>query len=291
MSNILLLHGGVGIENSLVDNANRKLDSIAHSVIMGSDPLDAAVKAVVIMEDDPDFNAGTGSVMRIDGSIQMDASVAIPGRFGSVLAIESVKNPVLVARDVMELTPHTMLAGDGAVKFARMLGYHEHNPSTEKARNRLKTALDSLNDPKSESHSKYSKLMSRTDFATFLKDSCDTVGAVSRINDRFAAAVSTGGASPMLRGRIGDSPIFGSGIYVGEKGAVVATGIGEDISRRLLCFRIHEKIGTKPLQEIMEEEVGFFKGVIAGVIAVSADEHGYFANKGMGIGLKIENMD
>ena len=72
---------------------------------------------------------------------------------------------------------------------------------------------------------------------------------------------------------------------------LVATGIGEDISRRLLCFRIHEKIGTKPLHEIMEEEVGFFKGVIAGVIAVSADEHGYFANKGMGIGLKIENTD
>jgi isoaspartyl peptidase/L-asparaginase-like protein (Ntn-hydrolase superfamily) len=290
MQNILLLHGGVGIDNSMVDSANKKLNSIAGSVKLGSDPLDAAVNAVVIMENDPDFNAGTGSVMRIDGSIQMDASVAIPGRFGSVLAIESVKNPVLVARDVMELTPHTMLAGDGAVKFARLLGFKEYDPSTDKARNRLKTALNSINDPNGESYSKYSKLMKKTDFSRFLSDSCDTVGSVARIDGRFAAAVSTGGASPMLRGRIGDSPIFGAGIYVGEKGAVVATGIGEDISRRLLCFRIHEKIGTKPLQKIMEEEIGFFKDVIAGVIAVSANEHGYFANKDMGIGLKLEKQ-
>lgn len=289
MRNILLLHGGVGIDNSLVDSANRKLNSIANSVKFGTDPLDAAVNAVVIMENDPDFNAGTGSVMRIDGSIQMDASVAVPGRFGSVLAIESVKNPVLVARDVMNLTPHTMLAGDGAVKFARLLGYEEYDPSTERAKTRLKTALNSINDPNGEGYSKYSKLMKKTDFSKFLSDSCDTVGSVARIDGKFAAAVSTGGASPMLRGRIGDSPIFGAGIYAGEKGAVVATGIGEDISRRLLCFRIHEKIGTRPLESIMEEEIGFFKGVIAGVIAVSADEYGSFANKGMGIGLKVEN--
>jgi L-asparaginase/beta-aspartyl-peptidase (threonine type) len=218
----------------------------------------------------------------------MDASVAIPGKFGAVLAIESVRNPVMVARDVMEMTPHTKLAGDGAVKFARLLGYEEYDPSTDRARNRLKVALKNLKTPGSDSYAKYSKLMEKTDFNDFMKDSCDTVGAVARIDGKFAAAVSTGGASPMLRGRIGDSPVFGSGIYAGDKGAVVATGIGEEISKRLLCFRIHEKIGTKPLHDVMKEEISFFKNVIAGVIAVSADEYGYFANKGMGTGLKLE---
>lgn len=288
MTNVLIIHGGVGIDDNLVDAANIKLNSFASSVKLKGNPLDSAIEAVRMMEDDPEFNAGTGSVMRIDGSIQMDASVAIPGKFGSVLAIESVRNPVMVARDVMEMTPHTMLAGDGAVKFARLLGYEEYDPSTDRARNRLKVALENLKTPGSDSYAKYSKLMEKTDFNDFMKDSCDTVGAVARIDGKFAAAVSTGGASPMLRGRIGDSPVFGSGIYVGDKGAVVATGIGEEISKRLLCFRIHEKIGTKPLHDVMKEEISFFKNVIAGVIAVSADEYGYFANKGMGTGLKLE---
>ncbi|MEM0140276.1 MAG: isoaspartyl peptidase/L-asparaginase [Ferroplasma sp.] len=288
MTDLLLLHGGVGIDNSLVDATNIKLNSFASSIKLKGNPLNSAIEAVRMMEDDPEFNAGTGSVMRLDGSIQMDASVAVPGKFGSVLAIESVRNPVLVAKDVMELTPHTMLAGDGAVKFARALGYEEFDPSTDKARNRLKKALENLKAPDGESYKKYSNLMKKTNFDDFLKDSCDTVGAVARVDGKFAAAVSTGGASPMLRGRIGDSPIFGAGIYVGEKGAVVATGIGEEISKRLLCFRIHEKIGAKPLYDILMEEVSFFKDSVAGVIAVSADEHGFFANKGMATGLKIE---
>ncbi len=288
MANVLLMHGGVGIEESLVDAANIKLNSYASSLELKGNPLDSAIAAVKIMEDDQDFNAGTGSVMRIDGSIQMDASVAIPGDFGSVLAIESVRNPVLVARDVMELTPHKMLAGDGAVKFARLLGYKEYNPVTDRSRSRLRAALENLKTPGNDSYAKYSKLMGKTDFNDFMKDSCDTVGAVARIDGKFAAAVSTGGASPMLRGRIGDSPIFGAGIYVGDRGAVVATGIGEEISKRLLCFRIHEKIGTEPLHDIMKEEISFFKNVIAGVIAVSSDEYGYFANKGMGTGLKLK---
>lgn len=288
MANVLLMHGGVGIEESLVDAANIKLNSYASSLELKGNPLDSAIAAVKIMEDDQDFNAGTGSVMRIDGSIQMDASVAIPGDFGSVLAIESVRNPVLVARDVMELTPHKMLAGDGAVKFARLLGYKEYNPVTDRSRSRLRAALENLKTPGNDSYAKYSKLMGKTDFNDFMRDSCDTVGAVARIDGKFAAAVSTGGASPMLRGRIGDSPIFGAGIYVGDRGAVVATGIGEEISKRLLCFRIHEKIGTEPLHDIMKEEISFFKNVIAGVIAVSSDEYGYFANKGMGTGLKLK---
>ena len=265
MKNQIVIHGGANSPSTL----NEKLQNILDNLDVNGSSLDLAVKSVVMMEDDPTFNAGTGSVPRIDGSIQMDAAVMSDSGFGSVMCIENVKHPVMVARDVMEKSPHIMLAGEGAVEFARKLGYEYYNPETEKSRemmDKLKASIKNNTLPEK--------------FKFMVKSSSDTVGAVARIDDKFAAAVSTGGAFPMLRGRVGDSPIIGAGIYQGEKGAVVATGIGEDIAKDLLSFRIYQQIGTDDLNEIVKKEIDKFK-VSVGIIAISDNEYSVYANTDM----------
>ncbi|WP_188680376.1 isoaspartyl peptidase/L-asparaginase [Thermogymnomonas acidicola] len=268
MSNTIVLHGGAGSSNQF----SERLKAYAKRSLNGKSALDCVISAVVQMEDDQDFNAGTGSVMRVDGSIQMDAAVMIPGRFGAVAAIERVKNPVLVARDVMERTPHLILSGDGAVRFARAMGHRDYDPSTEKARERYRAMMSALEGKKTGEDEKYSVMREVLRSMPELLSTTDTVGAVARVNGEFAAAVSTGGASPMLRGRIGDSPIPGAGIYCGEKGAVVATGIGEEILKRVLCYRVYSRIGAKRLEDIVREEIAAFGNVSVGLIAVSEDE-------------------
>ncbi len=265
MKNQVVIHGGAGSPSTL----NTKLQKILSGLEFNNSALDMAIKPVVMMEDDPIFNAGTGSVPRIDGSIQMDAAVMAESGFGSVICIENVKNPVMVAKDVMEKSPHIMLSGDGAVEFARKVGHVYYNPETEKSRKMMEKLTELINNNTLEEK-----------FRFMVKSSDDTVGAVARINGKFAAAVSTGGSFPMLRGRVGDSPVIGAGIYQGEKGAVVATGIGEYIARDLLSFRIYREIGTGSLNEIVQREVSKFK-VSVGIIAISDDEYSVYSNTDM----------
>lgn len=283
MNNVLLLHGGVGSDISFSEVLNKYASEGSEEI----SPLDNVVKSVVIMEDDSTFNAGTGSYQRIDGSIQMDAAVMIPNKIGAVIAIEKVRNPVLVARDVMAKSPHIMLSGDGAVKFARSMKYPEYDPNTEKAIKQREKVLNQLHDSEANLPEKFLTFKKYVNISEFIQGSTDTVGAVSRINGEFAAAVSTGGSTPMLRGRVGDSPIIGAGIYVGDEGAIVATGIGEEITKRLLSYRVYSRIGEKPLYELLKEEVDYFdKNIPIGLIAVDRDEHASYANKSMAVGVK-----
>ena len=283
MENILLCHGGVGSKNRSLPDMN----GIAKNG-WNQDPLTSVVNAIVIMEDDPNFNAGTGSVIRIDGSIQMDAAVSTPGRFGSVIGIEMVKNPVIVAKDVMEKTPHVMLAGSGAIDFARRCGHKPYDPKTPRSIEAYKKMIEGIKENMTENE-KYIEFKKLID-SGLIEEPHDTVGAVARINGKFAAAVSTGGASPMMRGRVGDVPVPGAGIYCGDQGAVVATGIGEDIAKRVLCYRIYSKIGSMPLKTILEKEIGYFGETLAGVIAVSRNEMAYFSNGSMGTDLYAEKI-
>ena len=271
---VLLLHGGLSKREELQRNVER----YASIAINEGSPLDAVVKAVTLMEDDPLYNAGTGSNMRIDGSIQMDAAVMVPDNFGAVINIENVKNPVLVARDVMLKSPHLILSGDGALQFARKMGYPPYDPSTERAREKLAKTREKLRSGEIPSyhHPEF--------FREFLGD---TVGAVANFDGKFAAAVSTGGTSLTLRGRVGDSPIPGAGIYCGEKGAVVATGIGEEIIRRALSMRIYMEIGKRPLEEICSDAIADFGDIPVGVIAVSREEYCAYANLVMPHAVKI----
>src|SRR5688572_25382391 len=118
-----IAHGGVGSPPERADGPRAAVDAALAVLERGGHPLDAAVAGVVVMENDPRFNAGTGSKVRLDGkTVQMDAAVMdSSGRYGAVAVIEDVKNPVLVARAVAE-TPHRLIAGDGAQRFARALG-------------------------------------------------------------------------------------------------------------------------------------------------------------------------
>jgi L-asparaginase / beta-aspartyl-peptidase len=243
-----LAHGGVGSDPHAADGCRAAVDAALLTLRQTGDPVAAAVAGVVILEDDPRFNAGTGSVVRLDGSIQMDASVmSSDGRFGAIAGIEQVKNPVLVAQAVRG-TPHLLLAGDGATRFARTLGHAPHDPSTPErvaAMEQLKARLGDA-DPTLPAFWRGDEWRERWNYALspeaiglprarFLRGS-DTVGMVVRAPDgRFAAALSTGGTSVMLRGRVGDVPLLGAGLYACPHGAAAATGTGERITEVLLA--------------------------------------------------------
>lgn len=281
MSDVVLLHGGAGSDQSYTEIL-RKYAAEAFSSRRGN-AAEMAIESVRLMEDNPGFNAGTGSVKRIDGSIQMDAAVMVPGAIGSVSAIERVRNPILVAHEVMRNTPHVMLTGDGAVSFARAMGFEDYDPTTERTENIWRKTVDFFNGKEVDLPERYA------DYYRFAKifgfpQPKDTVGAVARVNGKFAATVSTGGSSPMMRGRVGDSPLPGAGLYAGENGAVVATGIGEEIIRRMLCYDIYREIGSAPLGRILEEKIKPFGNILAGVIAVSDTEFASFANSSMATG-------
>ncbi len=277
MSGTIVLHGGAGSDNSF----SSLLKIFADKAIKEKDAVSAVVEAVSLMEDDNQFNAGTGSVQRIDGTIQMDAALMTEDGLGSVINIEKVRNPVKVARAVMENSPHLIMSGDGALSFARALGFEEYDPNTERAEQLRRTIMEKLFSNSGEVDERYANFLKVRNLKELSHYSTDTVGAVACIDGKFAAAVSTGGAVPMLRGRVGDSPIPGSGIFVGNKGAVVATGIGEEIIRKTLCFRVYERIGSEDLDFILQDEIEKFGGTSVGIIAIDEEQEARKSNRDM----------
>jgi isoaspartyl peptidase/L-asparaginase-like protein (Ntn-hydrolase superfamily) len=233
-----IAHGGVGSAPAWADGCRAAVDAALKVLEAGGDPVDAAVAGVVVLEDDPRFNAGTGSAVRLDGkSVQMDASVMrSDGRFGAVAGVERVKNPVKVARAVMD-TPHLLLQGDGATRFARTLGMPDFDPTTPDRLARLheqqRALLGGDVPPEWRGFDWRAHWNSAEPVPAELRVDAgahDTVGVAVRASDgRFGVALSTGGLSLALRGRVGDVPILGAGLYAGPSGAAAATGIGERI--------------------------------------------------------------
>ncbi|HEX7879532.1 MAG TPA: isoaspartyl peptidase/L-asparaginase [Candidatus Eisenbacteria bacterium] len=262
MKPMILTHGGAGAPADLVDGPEAAARAAMALLLAEGDPLEAAIEAARVLEDDPRFNAGTGSNLRLDGArIQMDASLmSDDGRFGAVLALERTKNPILVARAVMD-TPHLMIAGEGAINLARRLGFPDYDPTTPRARQKYERwRLESPNVP----HDRW---------RNFPEDvrAHDTIGAVVRGRDgRFAVSCSTGGTTMMLLGRVGDSPIPGAGLYAGPAGAVTATGEGEEIIRRLLSLRVYERMarGESCAEAGAAELAAVPKEIAVGLIAV-----------------------
>ncbi len=261
MQPILLTHCGAGSDCSVQDAADAAGRKGMEVLRRGGRAADAVVEAVVVLEDDPRLNAGTGSRMRTDGRIQMDAAL-MDSRLdaGAVAAIERVKNPILVARDVLR-TPHILLVGPDALAFARSRGHADYDPATPESRKRLEASLRLIRAGRVPPYyRKFNQL-----------DLHGTVGAVARDRrGRFAAGVSTGGTSFMLPGRVGDSPILGAGIYAGPAGAVCATGIGEEIMKRVLSKYVYDamRAGRSP-QKAAEEGVALMpRRVSVGLIVV-----------------------
>jgi beta-aspartyl-peptidase (threonine type) len=218
----------------------------------GGSALDAVCATVVILEDNPIFNAGTGAVLNFDGFCELDASVmeSRESRIGAVAALQRVRNPVLVARKVMEETDHVMLAGEGAQRFARVMGFGDHDPVTPARRADWADKRKRVD----EVLGKHGLRMRR-----FLKDHPEyaggTVGAAAVDSDGvLAAATSTGGVTLKLVGRVGDSPLAGAGNYASRYVAASATGTGEFVIRILAARAISDAMEHgAPLERAMNE--------------------------------------
>lgn len=290
MTYAILVHGGAGSPSHISDGCAVAVARAKAVLERGGDALAAALAATVVLEDDPRFNAGTGSNVRLDGGlVEMDAAVAASdARFGAVGCIQRVKNPVLVAAEVMR-TPHLLLVGEGATAFARRRGFPDYDPITEVARAKHARAMAQLcgrGDGTYEHEAAAWPLERLRDAWNFASEppGCDTVGAVVR--DRhglFAATASTGGTIYMLRGRVGDSPLLGAGLYAGPHGAVAATGAGEAITRKLLAKTIHDWLADDVVpQRAAQRAVALFPSVVdVGVVVVGRDGHAIASNRAM----------
>jgi L-asparaginase / beta-aspartyl-peptidase len=287
----IVVHGGAGSPPSYREGCE-KAAALAMSVLEDEgSALDAAIRAVVSMEDDGRFNAGSGSVFCLDGeTVEMDAAVMDShGVLGAVACLQRVRNPVLVAREVAN-TPHWLLVGEGAQRFARNAGFADYYaPSSEARANYLKL-IKKFDAHTDESFMPFS---AHWNYATSWEDAVKrhgsgTVGAVVRDRQgNFAVATSTGGCTPSLLGRVGDTPIIGCGFYAGPHGAVAATGIGEYIARQTLTRTVYQWMEQGvPLQVALDRGIALFGSEInVGLIAVNGQETATSSNCGMATAL------
>lgn len=179
----------------------------------GRDALDTTVEAIKMLEDNPLFDAGKGSYLNECGFVEMDAGIMDGSSLsiGAVGAVRNIKNPIVLAKILLEHPKCNVLVGDGAEKFAR-----EHNVEFVPP------------------YYFYTDRLIKIYESTF----GDTVGAVVFDGEKIVSGVSTGGTSRKLLGRVGDSPLVGSGFYANDAFGAVSTGIGEEIMKVVLSFRI-----------------------------------------------------
>ena len=266
----LYVHGGVsGLEKvdppslasafAILGHAGGDQPPTAHPPEHPS-ALDLVEEATRVLENLPGLNAGYGAVLDRDGCLELDAGI-VDGSTGAAGAVAgvTVRHPVTLARRVMEETPHVLLTGEGAQAFGESMEQLE--ASTEEQHARWKQAVEDgsldLDNYGSPEH-------------------VDTVGAVGLDrHGNLAAASSTGGVFGKMRGRVGDAPIFGAGVYASKHAAVVGTGVGELFLETLACFRVGALIedGMEP-QKACEKIVALLgekNKAAAGILALARD--------------------
>jgi L-asparaginase / beta-aspartyl-peptidase len=268
----IMVHGGAGALDNVKDQktAVRYLDSI-RSVLehgreiltLGGSALQCVETCASLLEDDPVFNAGCGSVLNEHGRVEMDAAI-MDGRdlsAGAVAGIENIANPVQLARLVMTESEHVMLISEGAMRFADHCGLERvpddyfYTPDRimqlKEARLKGKIILDHDDDLDNAEDQKYG-----------------TIGAVAcDQHGNLAAATSTGGIVNKRLGRVGDSPIVGAGVYAdNETCAVSATGYGEDFMRTVIAKTISDFIYMKGLdaEQATAEGVNYLNRKVSG---------------------------
>jgi len=231
---VLAVHGGAGhivpaeFSAERVATARRGLgQSLTAGMTVlrdGGSALDAVVAAVLILEDDEQFNAGRGAVLTATGGVEHDAAVAdgATRRAGAVTCVSGIRNPVLAARAVLERTPHVLMSGAGAQELARREGL-TFMPTDWFITARRREQLTGI-PPSSRVESEFTG---------------GTVGAVALDGEgHLAAATSTGGTTGQLAGRVGDTPLVGAGTWADDRScAVSATGDGEAL---ILSVFAHE---------------------------------------------------
>jgi beta-aspartyl-peptidase (threonine type) len=279
----LVLHGGAGILrdelNPEKEAASRKVleDALrkGHKVLQdGGSSIDAVIAAIVILEDSPMFNAGRGAVLTAAGTVEMDASImdGATHKAGAAAGVQGVKNPILLARRIMDETPHVMLAGRGAEEFARdeKLAFEpaEYFITPERVEG-LKKARAKAEREK-EKEKKNGALADPLPSSSLI----GTVGAVALDrNGHLAAGTSTGGMTNKRAGRLGDSPVIGAGTYA-EDGvvAVSCTGHGEyfirsavayDVAARMKYQRVTVDAAAREIIKVQLPKLGGTGGLIA----------------------------
>ena len=293
----IVTHGGAGEPLEFTDGCEAAARRGRETLLETGDALDAAIAAVVVLEEDDRFNAGTGAVLCLDGAtIEMDAAVMdTRGRLGAIACVRDVRNPVKLARAVAD-TPHLLLAGEGAGRFARALGFEGSQPIRASQREKHDKVLKELAGPAPMMPGVDNRMFDRFwnyESPLQLPPSAahDTVGAVVRGPDgHFAVAGSTGGSAPSLLGRVGDTPMVGSGFYAGPLGAIAATGIGEHIIRHLLARTVYGWLEQgMPLQQALQRGIDLIdKDAPTGLIAVTKTEAAACSNTHMPIGKIVE---
>ncbi|KAI9561701.1 hypothetical protein GHT06_012661 [Daphnia sinensis] len=274
---VVVIHGGAWAIPENISDASRNGVKLAarkaYEILKhGGSALDAVEAAVVILEDEPVFDAGKGSCLNAAGLIEMDASImdGTSLKAGAVAAVANISNPICLARMVMEQTDHCLLVGEGANMFANECNVPSVDPSslvTEacleewQTFEKYKSAVDSLFNNQINS----------------LPLGHDTVGAVAMdANGRIAAATSTGGITGKRVGRVGDSPLIGNvGTYaIDEIGGVSCTGHGESIikiclAKHIICLMESGMRAQEAVEQSLQLMNSRVKGA-GGAICISA---------------------
>jgi beta-aspartyl-peptidase (threonine type) len=256
-----MIHGGAGVirKGSLTPEREKQYREKLEEALMagykalqdGKSSLDAVETAIRIMEDSPLFNAGKGAVFNHDGKNELDSSI-MDGKTlaaGAVAGLHHVKNPITLARAVMEKSPHVMMAGEGAEKFAAEQGIELVDEKYFWTQPRWDELQRILQQEKDKAAGKKVSI----NYAEIPYNKFGTVGAVALDKDgNLAAGTSTGGMTNKKYGRVGDSPIIGAGTYANNNScAVSGTGWGEFFIRlgvaRDICSLMEYK--SMPIQQ------------------------------------------
>ncbi|WP_338419406.1 isoaspartyl peptidase/L-asparaginase family protein [Aerolutibacter ruishenii] len=240
---VLVIHGGAGVERAGMTPADEAAARQALEAALragharlraGAPAVDAVTAAITVLEDAPQFNAGRGAVFTHDGRNELDASLmdGATGKAGAVAGVHRVRNPILLARAVMEKSRHVMMVGEGAEAFAKEQGIGLVDPAwfrTEKRWQQLQKAL-----------AEEASGQARLDRGIFY---FGTVGALALdAEGRLAAGTSTGGMTNKRYGRVGDSSIVGAGTWADGRCAVSGTGWGEYYIRAAAAHEICARV-------------------------------------------------
>jgi len=280
---VIVVHGGAGTwhpERSQpgLEGVKRAAKTGLAVMEKGGSAVDGVMEAVAVLEDNGAFNAGYGSSLNIDRGVEMEASI-MDGKTllaGAAGLLKDIKNPVRLARIVMEQTDHVFVVGEGAEKLAKIFKLERRNPLTELRLKYYEDQKKALLDGRFELPKLYSLVKKHPELFQL-----ETVGAVALDkNGDVAAATSTGGFPLKLPGRIGDSPSIGCGTYADNQGgACSATGVGEIAMRLVLAKTVCDHMENgKAAQEAVESAIRLVNARTAatynsmGLIAV--DTHG-----------------
>ena len=277
----LVIHGGAGVEPGdltadeevVVKRALEAALRAGHAKLQGgASSLDAVTAAITVLEDAPQFNAGRGAVFTHDGRNELDTSImdGATGKAGAAAGLHRVRNPITLARAIMDKSNHVMMVGDGAEKFAKEQGIALVDPSWFRTEKRWKALQKALQEEQA-AHAAHTPLVLPG------KAYFGTVGALALdARGNLAAGTSTGGMTNKRYGRVGDSPIIGAGTWADARCAVSGTGWGEFYIRAAaaheICARV--RLGGQPLARAADGVINRDipkAGGDGGAIALGAD--------------------